>query len=567
MKSFFRRMTTMALALAMCLLLLPAVGEAVTVDKIDVAADGTFKEVGGSVEMQLYITNKGDAPVTLAHIVPANTCNVLAKVDSVNGNTTIEPKETSWILVTASVIGSAMQGTYSETLQLFFEEASMPKNVKVSIQKTSEPVVDPSDPDTESQIMISPVDTSGKPVPAPEGDAGKRINIRLPLMCRKGLAYDIKVTPVISTSLESFPFVIEEIDYTQSCYGTLYPNYIVEFVYNLKLSKEATNGVKQVDFKVSYRDGTNAIKECTVSVFVTVKNGMAGTATDPDALVSMPKLIIESFATSVDRIYAGDEFDITLNLKNTSSEEAIQNLQLRITDPNNVVLPANSGSNTIYIDKIAKGETKTVTMTLQTPSDAEAKTYTMNVEFSYEGSSSKHTYTPSETLTLSISQHIRTKLDALTIYDDAWVGQGVSMSFALYNLGRSSIYNCMVTVEGEGLAMEENYFGGNIPGGSQMRADFVVIPSIGGDIAGKVIITYEDVFGETITEELPFNLFVNEEQPYDPAFDPIVPDTPEDTGGAFPWWAWVIIGAAVIGAVSVLIVVLRKRRERRLEDV
>lgn len=300
---------------------------------------------------------------------------------------------------------------------------------------------------------------------------------------------------------------------------------------------------------------------------MTVKNGMAGTATDPDALVSMPKLIIESFATSVDRIYAGDEFDITLNLKNTSSEEAIQNLQLRITDPNNVVLPANSGSNTIYIDKIAKGETKTVTMTLQTPSDAEARTYTMNVEFSYEGSSSKHTYTPSETLTLSISQHIRTKLDTLTIYDDAWVGQGVSMSFALYNLGRSSIYNCMVTVEGEGLAMEENYFGGNIPGGSQMRADFVVIPSIGGDIAGKVIITYEDVFGETITEELPFNLFVNEEQPYDPAFDPIVPDTPEDTGGAFPWWAWVIIGAAVIGAVSVLIVVLRKRRERRLEDV
>lgn len=567
MKSFFRRMTTMALALAMCLLLLPAVGEAVTVDKIDVAADGTFKEVGGSVEMQLYITNKGDTPVTLAHIVPASTCNVLAKVDSVNGNTTIEPKETSWILVTASVIGSAMQGTYSETLQLFFEEASKPKNVKVSIQKTSEPAVDPSDPDTESQIMISPVDTSDKPVPAPEGDAGKRINIRLPLMCRKGLAYDIKVTPVISTSLESFPFVIEEIDYTQSCYGTLYPNYIVEFVYNLKLSKEATNGVKQVDFKVSYRDGTNAIKECTVSVFVTVKNGMAGTATDPDALVSMPKLIIESFATSVDRIYAGDEFDITLNLKNTSSEEAIQNLQLRITDPNNVVLPANSGSNTIYIDKIAKGETKTVTMTLQTPSDAEARTYTMNVEFSYEGSSSKHTYTPSETLTLSISQHIRTKLDTLTIYDDAWVGQGVSMSFALYNLGRSSVYNCMVTVEGEGLAMEENYFGGNIPGGSQMRADFVVIPSIGGDIAGKVIITYEDVFGETITEELPFNLFVNEEQPYDPAFDPIVPDTPEDTGGAFPWWAWVIIGAAVIGAVSVLIVVLRKRRERRLEDV
>ena len=51
MKSFFRRMTTMALALAMCLLLLPAMGEAVTVDKIDVAADGIFKEVGGSVEM------------------------------------------------------------------------------------------------------------------------------------------------------------------------------------------------------------------------------------------------------------------------------------------------------------------------------------------------------------------------------------------------------------------------------------------------------------------------------------------------------------------------------------
>ena len=139
MKSFFRRMTTMALALAMCLLLLPAVGEAVTVDKIDVAADGTFKEVGGSVEMQLYITNKGDTPVTLAHIVPASTCNVLAKVDSVNGNTTIEPKETSWILVTASVIGSAMQGTYSETLQLFSKRRRSPKTLRYRFKRQASP--------------------------------------------------------------------------------------------------------------------------------------------------------------------------------------------------------------------------------------------------------------------------------------------------------------------------------------------------------------------------------------------------------------------------------------------
>ena len=91
--------------------------------------------------------------------------------------------------------------------------------------------------------------------------------------------------------------------------------------------------------------------------------------------------------------------------------------------------------------------------------------------------------------------HVRKYLSLIHIYP--WVGQSCALYFALYNMGKAPIYNCMVDVEGEGLAMEETYFGGTVAAGSTMRADFSIIPSVGGDIAGEIVITYEDAVSYT----------------------------------------------------------------------
>ena len=287
---------------------------------------------------------------------------------------------------------------------------------------------------------------------------------------------------------------------------------------NLVLSHSVTKGIKQVDFHVRYTYGGVRTEE-TISVYVNVTKGASTGGGGGVTFHSQPKLIVEKYALSTEKLYAGEPFDLTLSLRNTSADEAIKNIQLRMVDETGTVLPAENGSNTLYIKEMEKEGASTVKVTLQAAPDAEAKAYAMALSFSYDGVSSKQAYTTEESITLPIQQRIRIKCDEPLVYDEPWVGQTAAVGVSLYNMGKSSIYNCMVTVEGEGLSMPETYFGGNIASGGTMRAEFDVQTDVAGDIAGEVVISYEDVYGEQMQERLPLQMFVNEQIAIDPVLE------------------------------------------------
>lgn len=438
-------------------------------------------------------------------------------------------------------------------------------------------------------FRLSSYDAEGNLVPAPSGNAGKSVVVRIPLQCLRSNISNVTITPVLSTELDAFPFEITALDYTQGLSGSLYRGAIFEFRYsNLKFNEKVTAGVKKVDFTISWTEDwstSNTPQSMTISIYVNVIKGYeAETGPDGTQPVSKPKVILDSYSISTEKIYAGEQFDVTFTLRNTSEEEAVQNIQISISDTAEVgkLMPANNGSNTLYIAKIGKGETHTETISMQSAPDTEAKAYTLQLDFSYEGASNIASYTATETIAIPILQRIRIKLDDPVIYDDPWVGQSCAIYFALYNMGKAPIYNCMVDVDGEGLAMEETYFGGTVSAGSTMRADFSIIPSVGGDIAGEIVITYEDVYGEQMEERLPLNLFVNEEIPMDDPgmidpetglpiggdpgmIDPGVEVIGGETGG-FPW-VWVGIGVVVVAGAAVAIILLKKKRAKELEDV
>lgn len=438
-------------------------------------------------------------------------------------------------------------------------------------------------------FRLSSYDAEGNLVPAPSGNAGKSVVVRIPLQCLRSNISNVTITPVLSTELDAFPFEITALDYTQGLSGSLYRGAIFEFRYsNLKFNEKVTAGVKKVDFTISWTEDwstSNTPQSMTISIYVNVIKGYeAETGPDGTQPVSKPKVILDSYSISTEKIYAGEQFDVTFTLRNTSEEEAVQNIQISISDTAEVgkLMPANNGSNTLYIAKIGKGETHTETISMQSAPDTEAKAYTLQLDFSYEGASNIASYTATETIAIPILQRIRIKLDDPVIYDDPWVGQSCAIYFALYNMGKAPIYNCMVDVDGEGLAMEETYFGGTVSAGSTMRADFSIIPSVGGDIAGEIVITYEDVYGEQMEERLPLNLFVNEEIPMDDPgmidpetglpiggdpgmIDPGVEVMGGETGG-FPW-VWVGIGVVVVAGAAVAIILLKKKRAKELEDV
>ena len=172
-------------------------------------------------------------------------------------------------------------------------------------------------------------------------------------------------------------------------------------------------------------------------------------------------------------------------------------------------------------------------------------------------------------ISVPVLQKARVRINDPVIYDDPWVGSSVSAGVTLYNLGKSTLYNCMVDVVGDGVTLEESYFGGNIAAGGTMRADLNVTPTAAGQLDAKVRVTYEDVNGNATEELLPMSMFVNEE----PAGGMVSPgnggtEVPGDkpAGANIGWVFWTLGGIAVATGIVFLGIKAKKKRERALEE-
>ena len=541
----------------------------------------------GIVYIPITITNMTDAQVSLDSVTSKNGLfsNItFTKEDELN---TVESQRSRDILLTAT-LNTAMPGTYADLLSFkLSNNEKKTANVTLTIPEM-QPQTSPEPGKATAAFRLSSFDANGLIVPTAAGKNGGKVQVRLPLLCVDGPVSNIKAVPKLSTSLDEFPFAIEQVDYTIGYNGMIGVNQIIEFQFNLRFADKVTAGVKKVDFTITYDRGWasatgDSSESCDISLYVNVTRGYEAAGSEPggETTAALPKIVVDSYSFSSDKIYAGEDFDLTFTVRNTSNEEETKSILVTVTNnaETGKLTPA-SGSNTLYIDKLGKGESKTMTMSIATAPDTEAKAYEIKLEFDYEGTKTRPATLSngqsSASIPVTIMQKIRLKIEDPTIDGEPMEGESVPVYFSMYNMGRSSIYNCMVTVEGDGLSMEESFFQGTVAAGSTMRADFSLITATPGQIDGEIVITYEDSLEEKMEERLPLSLYVSEA--YNPDMYPGVvdPDGMIDTmggmedpsaSGGIPVWVWIAGGVVAAAAVVAVIIILKKKRARALEDV
>ena len=541
----------------------------------------------GIVYIPITITNMTDAQVSLDSVTSKNGLfsNItFTKEDELN---TVESQRSRDILLTAT-LNTAMPGTYADLLSFkLSNNEKKTANVTLTIPEM-QPQTSPEPGKATAAFRLSSFDANGLIVPTAAGKSGGKVQVRLPILCVDGPVSNIKAVPKLSTSLDEFPFAIEQVDYTIGYNGMISVNQIIEFQFNLRFADKVTAGVKKVDFTITYDRGWasatgDSSESCDISLYVNVTRGYEAAGSEPggETTAALPKIVVDSYSFSSDKIYAGEDFDLTFTVRNTSNEEETKSILVTVTNnaETGKLTPA-SGSNTLYIDKLGKGESKTMTMSIATAPDTEAKAYEIKLEFDYEGTKTRPATLSngqsSASIPVTIMQKIRLKIADPTIDGESMEGESVPVYFSMYNMGRSSIYNCMVTVEGDGLSMEESFFQGTVAAGSTMRADFSLITATPGQIDGEIVITYEDSLEEKMEERLPLSLYVSEA--YNPDMYPGVvdPDGMIDTmggmedpsaSGGIPVWAWIVGGVVAAAAVVAEIIIHKKKRARALEDV
>ena len=419
------------------------------------------------------------------------------------------------------------------------------------------------------------------------GHIGDEISFYVPIKnISGGDLSNLTASVAVSTSIADFPFVNPEaskktVDVPAYQLAdadakklvawdgkTLGKDQHAYFKVKLTFSSSATQSYYNVPVTVTYNSGSTATFNIKVYCRGVDTSG-GGSSGGGSSYKSKPKVIIESYQFEESPILAGDTVTLNMIIANTSAREAITNLQLDFTNEAGAVLPAPGGSSSVYLGTIDKNGVRALSLSLQISPDAEAKSQVLAFTLSYEGTKNRADFEEKASVSVPVQQKARVRINDPVVYDDPWVGSSVAVGVTLYNLGKSTLYNCMVDVVGDNLTLEETYFGGNIAAGGTMRADLNVTPEEAGDLEAKVRVTYEDVNGNQTEELLPLKMTVNADAPTDmasPGDGAMAPD--EQTASTHAGLIfWLLGGAAVIAGLVFLGLKLKKKRERALEDL
>ena len=324
--------------------------------------------------------------------------------------------------------------------------------------------------------------------------------------------------------------------------------------------------------KVAYvpKDATNVEPE-TIQEYVGLY--VEGNETDSS---SKPKLIVDNYNYGGDYVYAGQNYPLTLNIKNTSTTEGTKNIKVTLTSEDNVFTPVDSSSS-FFIASIGPGQVYTQTINLKTKIDANVKIYTVTAKMEYEDGkgnaydANKSPYEESEVLSIAVAQPVRLETAEMVVPFEIYAGQPFYIEQEFYNLGKSTMYNMIVKLEGVE-TNEGSYFVGNFEAGKSEYFSAQAFAYESGSFEGKLIYTFEDALGTISTLEQPFTYMVTEMPTFEEGGGefPIDPGMPmEEEKKGMPLWQIIIAIIVVLAIVAFIIrkVLKAKKHKREMEEL
>ncbi len=416
----------------------------------------------------------------------------------------------------------------------------------------------------------------------PVATYSQRVNVVLPIVnMAKEDATDVIVTPVLDTDPENWPFDIEQSSYTVKLDRLAGENVNgdamerrQEITWNFRTRKDVTSGYKKIAFNVQYTNSAGEQVNTTLNTYVKAV-GAPGSGTGDTT--STPRLIVTGFDTDPEQVRAGDNFTLTVHMKNTAKRTAVSNVEFTLKaategkDADAVYeafLPV-AGSSTIYVESIPAGGTTDLVIDMKAKADLAQKPYVLNIDMKYEDEKLKE-FTASSSVSIPVYQEARYEISEPEVMPSSIdVGSESNVMFSIYNTGKTTLYNVSVRFEGDSVSGGEAFVG-NIQSGGTGNVDTMltgVAPTTDDGII-KAIISFEDNETNKTEVEKELTLYVSE-----PVYDDMDMndfDMSDDTKSGFPIWAKLLLVLVVIAAVVAAVIIVKKKKKARaaslLED-
>ena len=417
----------------------------------------------------------------------------------------------------------------------------------------------------------------------PSVSYGQQVSIVLPIinLGSENLT-DLVVKPVVSNDVKVWPFEPDTTGYVQSFaeipgnpFGGNYEAGMFarrELTYNFTVRDDVMTGYYPLTFEIWYtKAGVRCEEPVSISVYVYTqgKPGAGHIGGDDGAVESKPRIIVTGFETNPKEIYAGDTFMVTIHVKNTSRDKAVNNVLFDMqavesgTEANTtyaVFLPT-SGSSSVYTDSIAPGSEFDINIEMTAKTDLTQKPYVITVKMKYD-SGKDIDLTDEAKVSVPVLQEAKYDTsDIEAMPSSISVGNQSNVMFSIYNTGKTTFYNLQVKYEGASIEGGDTFLGTLKPGetGSVDSMITAIAPNTD-DGTIKVNISFENESGEVVSFERNFVLDVYEEVYTDPLMPEELPQ--EDQGGINLVLVLGIAAAVTAVAAVIIIAVIRKKKKK-----
>lgn len=438
------------------------------------------------------------------------------------------------------------------------------------------PEEEPEPTTTNNNIMV------GGNWVTPVANAGSHVNVVLPVVnMGRTRVKNVVVTPQISEDAAKWPFEIETSNYSQTIDrlpgtddGGTDMERRRELTWTLKTRKDAPSGYMPLSFQVTFENDDKSLSNVTLTSYVKV---VGTTGVSADGKASTPRVIVTGFSTNPEQVHAGETFTLTLHMQNTSKATAVKNMVFDIqaasesTDTTYVAaafLPT-AGSSTVFVDKIAAGASKDISMEMEARSDLAQKPYVVNVKMNYEDES-VNAYENTASVSIPVRQEARVDTSSIEVMPESIeVGSEANVMFSVYNIGKTKLYNTSVKFVADSVSGGDTYLG-NIEPGATANVDAYLsgaAPTMDEGIV-KIVITFEDEAGEATTIEKEMNLFVTEPFiPDDMGMGDMMDPGMEEQGGFKLWYVLVPLAVIAVAAAVVIIVLKKKKKKAHAQEL
>ena len=338
--------------------------------------------------------------------------------------------------------------------------------------------------------------------------------------------------------------------------------------FDLALRQDRVNGSYPVVVHAAgrTRDGITVSGELTLYVVVADGKSAITEASQESTAISQPKLIVEGYECSPEPLEAGAQAVLSVAIKNTSTSQTAKNIKLSFKDEEGDILPASTGS--AYIERIKKGASVVCEFDIRVIKSASARTHMLTVTMEYENSNAT-AYVLSDTIVLDVEQPIRLEYEQPALPTQVTEGDNVSFSMNVMNLGKSTVYNALLTFKIPGLNNGGSVLVGNLQSGEAKKAttNLLVSSKDGeyGDTSGTILLSYENEAGELFESEIAVQTRIEKKII---AASSDAQQTKDKDESSLPWWIWGIVGVIVIGAaVLIFLHTAKGRRQREIDEI